>query len=168
MEQRFKLGATFALIGKYSLAYKWLKQLQKQGFEGDSSYYFWLATSAYHLGHEQTAQKAWVKVVEINPEKEGMEPWSEMNVTSGFEHHLPSILKRLESEFIEERLFAIFLVKHSKHKQSLMKNKLFTDNSSFTVLEKQYADSVKNRTKERELQIIDFADRTADLLYHTF
>ena len=168
MEQRFKLGATLALIGKYSLAYKWLKQLQKQGFEGDSSYYFWLATSAYHLGHEQTAQKAWLKVVEINPEKEGMEPWSEMNVTTGLEHHLPSILKKLESEFIEERLFAIFLVKHSKHKQSLLKNKLFTDNPSFTTLEKQYANFVKNKQQEREVFNIDFADRTAELLYKHF
>ena len=61
MEHRFKLGATFALIGKYSLAYKWLKQLQKQGFEGDSAYYFWLATSAYHLGHEQTATEGMEK-----------------------------------------------------------------------------------------------------------
>lgn len=168
MEHRFKLGATFALIGKYSLAYKWLKQLQKQGFEGDSSYYFWLATSAYHLGHEQTAKKAWMKVVEINPEKEGMEPWSEMNAASGLEHHTPSILKKLESEFIEERLFAVFLIKHSKHKKSLMKNKLFTDNSSFTLLEKQYADVVKSKPKERELTTVDFADRTADLLYQYF
>lgn len=169
MEHRFKLGATFALIGKYSLAYKWLKQLQKQGFEGDSSFYFWLATSAYHLGREQTARKAWKKVVEINPEKEGMEPWGEMNAAvSGFEHYLPSILKRLESEFIEERLFAIFLVKHSKHKQSLMKNKLFTNNSAFTSLEKEYADAVKNMSESRELMAIDFADRTADLLYQDF
>lgn len=169
MEQRFKLGATFALIGKYSLAFKWLKQLQKQGFEGDSSYYFWLATSAYHLGYEQTAKKAWIKVVEINPEKEGMEPWSDMNAAaSGLEDHIPTILKKLESEFLEERLFAIFLLKHSKHKQSLLKNKLFANNSSFTSLEKQYIDVLKRNPKERELSTIDFADRTADLLYQHF
>lgn len=169
IEHRFKLGATFALIGKYSLAYKWLKQLQKKGFEGDASFYFWLATSAYHLGHELTAHKAWKKVVEINPDKEGMEPWSESNVAiAGFEHHLPSILKRLESEHIEERLFAIFLVKHSKHKQSLVKNKLFIKNTAFTSLEKSYADCVKDINKERELTVIDFADRTADLLYQHF
>ena len=169
MEHRFKLGATFALIGKYSLAYKWMKQLQKQGFEGDSAYYFWLATSAYHLGHEHTAQKAWKKVVEINPEKEGMEPWNEMHTSvSSFEHHMPSILKRLESGFIEERLFAIFLIKHSKHKQSLLKHKLVTDNSTFTLLEKQYVNVLKNQYEEREPSAIDFADRTADLLYQDF
>lgn len=168
MEQRFKLGATFALIGKYSLAYKWLKQLQRQGFEGDSAFYFWLATAAYHLGHEQTALKAWMKVVEIQPEKEGMEPWSEMNITSGLEHHMPTILKKLESEFIEERLFAIFLVKHSKHKKSIVDSKIFKNRSSFTSLEKQYVDVLTNEQQAREASVIDFADRTADLLYKYF
>ena len=169
IEHQFKLGATFALIGKYTLAYKWLKQLQNKGFQGDSSFYFWLATSAYHLGKEKTAYKAWQKVVELNPDKEGLEPWGEESTAvSGFEHHLPSIVKRLESEFIEERLFAIFLVKHSKHKQSLVKNKLFTKNPSFTSLEKAYANVVKRSNENRELTPIDFADRTADLLYQHF
>lgn len=168
MEHRFKLGATFALIGKYSLAYKWLKQLQKQGFEGDGSYYYWLATSAYHLGHEKTARKAWTKVVELNPEKDGMEPWGDLHVASGLEDHKQTIVKKLESEFIEERLFAIFLVKHSKHKQSLLKHNLLINNASFTPLEQQYAEILKDEHLERELSAIDFADRTADLLYQNF
>lgn len=169
IEHRFKLGATFALIGKYALAYKWLKQLHNKGFAGDGSFYFWLATSAYHLGHEQTAHKAWRRVIKINPDKEGLEPWGENHTAiTGFEHHLPSIVKRLESECIEERLFAIFLVKHSKHKQSLIRNKLFTQNAAFTLLEKEYATIVKHVNREHEATALDFADRTADILYQYF
>lgn len=168
-EHRFKLGATFALIGNYASAYKWLNALQKQGFEGDGTFYYWLTISAYHLGHEQAARKAWKRVVEMNPEKEGMEPWGDMNATSeGFEHHLPSIIKRLESEFIEERLFAIFLLKHSVHKQKLLKNQVFTMKQNFTEWEKDYADLVQEPNKDRQLTAIGFADRTAELLYQHF
>ncbi|WP_110928498.1 tetratricopeptide repeat protein [Bacillus massiliglaciei] len=168
-EHRFKLGATFALVGKYALGYKWLKQLLKQGFEGDGSFYYWLSISAYHLGHQATAEQAWKKVVEINPEKEGMEPWSEMNVSAnGFEHHLPSIVKRLESEYIEERLFAIFLLKHSSHKKDLMNKEILMKNQHFGSMEKEYADLVKFPHKERENSAILFADRTAELLYQHF
>ncbi|MEK4538788.1 MULTISPECIES: tetratricopeptide repeat protein [Peribacillus] len=168
-EHRFKLGATFALIGNYASAYKWLKILQKQGFEGDGTFYYWLTISAFHLGHEQAARKAWKKVVEMNPEKEGMEPWGDMNATSdGFEHHFPSIIKRLESEFIEERLFAIFLLKHSVHKKKLLKNQVLNLNQNFTDLERDYADLVQAPAKNRQLTPIDFADRTAELLYQHF
>ena len=167
-EHRFKLGATFALIGRYEAAYKWLKILQKQGFEGDGTFYYWLSVSAHHLGHEQAARKAWRKVVEMNPEKEGMEPWGDMNATSsGFEHHFPSILKRLDSEYIEERLFAIFLLKHSSHKQQLLNNKVL-DEARETQLEKDYAQLVQETNVARQLTPIEFADRTADLLYRHY
>ena len=49
-----------------------------------------------------------------------------------------------------------------------MKNKLLTDNLLFTLLEKQYANILKNEHQDRELLAIDFADRTADLLYQHF
>ncbi|RFU63887.1 tetratricopeptide repeat protein [Peribacillus glennii] len=169
MEHRFKLGATFALTGKYALAYKWLKQLQKNGYEGDGTFYYWLALSAFHLGHEATAQKAWKKMLQLNPDKKGLEPWREINpAENDFEQDLPSILKRLDSEFIEERMFAIFLTKHSSQKDSVINHPSFQKNSLFTPLEENYAQAVLDVSNEEILPAIDFADRVAELLYHHY
>ncbi len=77
VEHQFKLGTTFALLGEYEMAYSWLKKLYKQGFEGDGAFYYWLASSAYHTGRQQTAEKSWQRVIQLNPEKEGQEPWKE-------------------------------------------------------------------------------------------
>ncbi|WP_108671590.1 tetratricopeptide repeat protein [Peribacillus acanthi] len=163
-EQQFKLGATFALVGKYDAAYKWLKQLYKKGFEGDGTFYYWLSSAAYHLGHETTARKAWRRVIELNPEKEGMEPWGELNIAvNGFEHHVPSILKRLESEFQEERLFAIFLLKHSMQRDKVVDQVAF--GKHFSDLEKEYAAFVLHKKKKETGTPIDFSDQIAELLY---
>ncbi|GAA3319655.1 hypothetical protein GCM10020331_027440 [Ectobacillus funiculus] len=43
--------------GIFELAYKWLKLLRRRGYEGDVSYYYWLAYSAYMVGDEQMAEK---------------------------------------------------------------------------------------------------------------
>ena len=43
-------------------------------------------------------------------EKKGLEPWSDEHPTAnGFEEHVPSILKKLESDHVEERMFGSFL-----------------------------------------------------------
>jgi len=76
MEHRYKLGATFALVGRFDLAFKWLRHLYKIGFDGDYSFYYWLSYSAYYNGHEQLAKTAWEKVIEQSPEKRGQEPWA--------------------------------------------------------------------------------------------
>ena len=75
-EHQFKLGATFALVGEYELGYMWLKKLYKQGFDGDGPFYYWLSYSAYFTGSEDFAHAIWEKVVELNPDKEGFEPWN--------------------------------------------------------------------------------------------
>ncbi|MBD1381465.1 tetratricopeptide repeat protein [Metabacillus arenae] len=101
-EHRYKLGATFALVGRYPQAYKWLKSLYRLGFEGDDTFYYWLSHSAYYIGHEDFAKMLWNKVVELNPSKQGTEPWQE-----------------LEQDFfdqltIEERLASIFFASQMK------------------------------------------------------
>ena len=58
-ENRYKLGATLALIGEYETSYKWLKSLKKLGYEGEVGYYFWLAQAAYFTGNDETARSAW-------------------------------------------------------------------------------------------------------------
>ncbi|PLS17951.1 tetratricopeptide repeat protein [Bacillus sp. M6-12] len=165
MEQRFKLGATFALVGKYDLAYQWLKQLQKNGFEGDATFYYWLALSAHYQGYEHTAKQAWKRVLDISPDKAGMEPWAEGNTqTAGFRTQMPSILKRMESEYTEERLFAIFLAKHSLEKDKLIQHSLFMENENLTEPEQGYIMLLGGKNQSVNSGI-EFADRTAELLY---
>ncbi|KPB05600.1 tetratricopeptide repeat protein [Bacillus sp. CHD6a] len=78
VEHRYKLGATFGLIGRHELSYKWLRSLQKNGFQGDATFYFWLANAAYQTERYTVAEQAWSKVLELNPEKAGTEPWNQM------------------------------------------------------------------------------------------
>lgn len=99
LEHRYKLGATFALVGHYPLAYKWLRSLYKQGFEGDEVFYYWLSYSAYFTGNVTFAEQMWERVIKENKEKEGSEPWN----VSGDANH------RVGSMTLEERLYAIFL-----------------------------------------------------------
>jgi tetratricopeptide (TPR) repeat protein len=82
VEHRYKLGATFGLIGRYDLAFKWLRSLQKNGFQGDGTFFFWLANAAYHTERYTVAEQAWAKVLEYNPEKAGTEPWTQVEEMS--------------------------------------------------------------------------------------
>ncbi|WP_223701351.1 helix-turn-helix domain-containing protein [Sutcliffiella deserti] len=75
VEHRYKLGATFGLIGRQDLAFKWMRSLQRNGFQGDSTFYYWLANAAYHTSHFTVAEQAWAKVLELSPDKVGTEPW---------------------------------------------------------------------------------------------
>lgn len=98
-EHRYKLGASFALVRKYEQAYKWLKSIYKQGFEGDETFYYWLSYSSYYIGNKQFAEHIWQKVLEENPSKKGSEPWNE-NINE---------VSRFLNMSKEERLYAIFL-----------------------------------------------------------
>ncbi|MFZ3590157.1 tetratricopeptide repeat protein [Bacillus sp. DJP31] len=75
IEHRYKLGATFGMVGKYDLALPWLLSLKKIGFDGDATFYYWLSYSAYHMKYGQLATYAWKKVLALKPEKEGSAPW---------------------------------------------------------------------------------------------
>jgi len=57
-EQRSKLGATFFSLGEYEFAYRWLKSAETLGV-WDQTFYYWLAISAYRIGKEREALKAW-------------------------------------------------------------------------------------------------------------
>jgi len=106
VEHRYKLGATFGLVGRYDLAYKWLRNLQKQGFQGDETFYYWLSHSAYFTGHVDIAKQAWEKVILENPEKIGSEPWA-----IGKTKYFNDVLDRwLQGDYIEERLYGLFLL----------------------------------------------------------
>ncbi|KUP05266.1 hypothetical protein Q75_13175 [Bacillus coahuilensis p1.1.43] len=151
-EHRFKLGATFALIEHHTKAYGWLKNLQKQGFEGDASFHYWLSKAAYYSGNKQTAEAAWKKVVLESPEKEGQEPWKEPSSFKGFEEHIPSVMKKLSSDQEEERLFALFLMSVSKKREEILKQPKFYDIQSFTVLEKLYLAEILQGNRATQIE----------------
>jgi len=166
-EQQYKLGATFALIGRFDLAYMWLKHLQKYGFAGDDTFYYWLSTCAYHLGYEQSAQKAWKKVIELNPEKAGLEPWGEIvSGINGFEHQVPVIVKKLESDLNEERLFGLFLYKHCFQKDNAALLEAVEDNEKFTNFERTYLKYINNENSTDDDAY--FIDNVSELLYQQY
>ncbi|XJZ26892.1 tetratricopeptide repeat protein [Bacillota bacterium Lsc_1132] len=137
-EHQFKLGATFALVGEFDLAYFWLKKLYKYGFAGDGPFYYWLSLAAYHTGNVVFAKNIWKKVIDINPEKIGLEPWNdEREGINGLEDHSQSISRKLESDYVEERLFSLFLISVSKKREEML---ALVKMDKFTEIEKQYAD----------------------------
>lgn len=105
IEHRYKLGATFALVGRFDLAFKWLRHLYKIRFDGDYSFYYWLSYSAYYTGHEQLAKTAWEKVVELSPNKRGQEPWA-----ISFEGKMA---RWLASRDIAEVLYGLYMISKS-------------------------------------------------------
>ncbi|TCJ06451.1 tetratricopeptide repeat protein [Cytobacillus praedii] len=165
IEHQFKLGATFALTGEYDEAFSLLRSLQKKGFDGDGTFFYWLSYAAYYTGREAIAQSAWKKAIQMNPEKEGSEPWNEdKTVLDGFENHHVSILKKLESDYIEERLFALFLTSVSAGKDEILASKEMKQNQRFSHLEREYLSFL--RTKE---EMADQAlHETAILLYQNY
>ncbi|MFD3446515.1 tetratricopeptide repeat protein [Microbacteriaceae bacterium 4G12] len=112
IEHRFKLGTMFATIGRFESAYKWLKSLKRTGYEGDFSFYHWLAYSAYMTGDTQTAEKTWKHVVAMYPDKEGKEPWLYPNFGNSDAQILLVQLKRAfeAAETIEEKMLALYLL----------------------------------------------------------
>lgn len=96
IEQQYKLGATFSLIGRYDLGFKWLKKLYMSGFEGDDTFYYWLSCSAYRTGRKDFAKMIWKRMKEEYPEDGRIEPWKN-------EAEKPPVYRKTE-----ERVAALF------------------------------------------------------------
>lgn len=137
-EQQFKAGATLALIGRYAEAYRWLKKLHKNGFEGDAGFYYWLSHAAYWTGRLQTAQSAWARVLRENPEKEGLEPWASAEEERGAEYDVERIVALLNGEREEERLFGIFLLSLTPDQKAVLTHPSFCDIDQLQPHEKVY------------------------------
>ncbi|MDN7247285.1 tetratricopeptide repeat protein [Planococcus shenhongbingii] len=137
-EHRYKLGATFALVGKYKEAYRWLRSLQKRGFDGDPAFYFWLSHAAYHSGHEDIAKQAWKHLTQMDPGKDGYEPWAEqaaMPHPDALEHDRDYLVGKLDHPQTSERLFGLFLLGKSAHKQEIVSHPNWLKSEQPTVLE---------------------------------
>lgn len=167
-DHQYKLGATFALVGEFEAAYQLLRKLQKHGYEGDGAFYYWLAYSAYFTGKEQLAHSVWEKVLEINPEKAGFEPWSKHHPTaSGYEESMALILKKLDSHHVEERLFAVFLLSLSDDTDRDLFVKEQEKFEQFSALEKQYVSMIRSGILPENSQI-PAAHEVALLLYKQY
>ncbi|MCM3765760.1 tetratricopeptide repeat protein [Neobacillus niacini] len=163
-EHQFKLGTSFALVGEYELAYFWLKKLYKTGFDGDGPFYYWLSHAAFFTGRETFAVTIWKKVLELNPDKEGHEPWNVERPASGFEDLSRSIFQKLESDYVEERLFALFLTSVSSKKDEIITSKRLFQNQKFTKLEKEYISLLRSGKPSRTAE----AQEVAELFYENY
>lgn len=171
-ENRYKLGATFALIGQYEEAYKWLRSMTKKGYEGDAGFYFWLAQSAYFAGHGAFAEETWKTLLKIDPTKEGLEPWANGDVTklrNSAENHRDFIIRQLTDENESSRLFGLFLLKRSAHKQEIVAHPTLLNVPSFSALEKlslayalEYDFNEKEKAEKNFLRFMQVAEKIAD------
>ena len=123
IEHRYKLGATFALVGNHAEAFNLLRGIQKNGFEGDAGFYFWLAHSAYFTGHDQIAKKSYASLIDMDPSKEGFEPWKD--ITEEFEPDSVEqdrnfLLGKIQNEYRSERMLGFYLLGKSAHKQEII------------------------------------------------
>lgn len=170
-EHRFKLGATLALIGRYDLAYKWLKSLYKKGFSGDASFYFWLSHSAYFAGDEGLSRQVWAILLEMDPSKDGFEPWTHaMLQEDDLLNNVEYIKVQLQHDDSFERLFGLFLLEKTPYKHEILANPTIIKVEEYTAIEKVFLAFVLGRDLEEDailkplLQMIE----VAEILYQRF
>lgn len=148
-DYRYKLGATLALVGENKLAYKWLQSMAKKGFPGDSGFYFWLAQSAYFSGFVDEAKKAWNTLIELDPSKEGFEPWlhvKEDEPMTSLVQNKEIIIDKINSQYSAHRMFGFFLLKKSAYKQEIIAHPKLIDLSKYSGIEKLFLAYALNHT----------------------
>jgi tetratricopeptide (TPR) repeat protein len=146
IEHRYKLGATFALVGRFDLAFKWLHNLYKIGFDGDGAFYYWLSYAAYNMGYQQFAKTLWKKVIHLNPEKQGQEPWA--HASSRKSEEMTRIQNWLNSRNTSEVLYGLYLVSKSSYKEELVQQDCFQRHLTQDSLVKQFARFIVSGTDD--------------------
>lgn len=174
IEHRYKLSATFSLIGKHEEAFQLFHQMEKQGFDGDAGFYFWYAHSAYFTGHQAIAEKAYAKLVEIDETKAGYEPWKDIEEelhAGHVEKDRAYLLKKIQNEFSSERMFGYYLLGKSAYKQEILSHPTYIDLSRLSQEENVFL--MSSLSKEFQLTF-DFskayirAYETTELLYRAY
>lgn len=144
VEHRYKLGATFALVGQHEEAYPLFRHLQKNGYEGDAGFYFWLAHSAYFTGHESIAKKAYASLLEIDETKEGYEPWQgveEEIQPDSVEQDRTFLLNKIQNTYRSERMLGFFLLGKSAHQQEILSHPAYIKVETLTAEEQLFLTS---------------------------
>lgn len=138
-ENRYKLGATLALVGEFETAYKWLSSMKRKGYDGDAGFYFWLAQAAYFSGHKEEGKQAWKTLVAMDPTKEGVEPWSNVPddvLDESLESNREFIIEKITSQYSTHRMFGFFLLSKSAFKQEIIAHPKLIDLSAYSGIEK--------------------------------
>ncbi|MEG0471154.1 MAG: tetratricopeptide repeat protein [Solibacillus sp.] len=171
-ENRYKLGATLALIGQYEEAFKWLRSMAKKGYEGDTGFYFWLAQAAFFSGHEQFALDTWKILLALDPSKEGLEPWANGETAkygNTIENNREFLMRQFSDDNESGRLLGLFLLKRSAHKQEMVAHPTILDVSNFTELEKlalayalEYEFNEKASAEKSFLRLMEVAEKIVD------
>ncbi len=171
IEHRYKLGATFALVGKHKEAYHWLRSLQRRGFEGDAGYYFWLSHAAYFSGREEVAKDAYATLISMDPTKVGYEPWRDVEEglqADSLEQDRDFLLNKIQNQYRSERMFGFYLLGKSGHKQELISHPSYIDMDKLTEMERlflagslDYEFMPKTRFDKSFMRALE----TTDLLY---
>lgn len=173
VEQRYKLGATFSLVGKHEEAYRLFRQLQRTGYDGDAGFYFWFAHSAYFTGHESIAKKAYSSLLEIDPTKEGYEPWRDLEQElqhDSVEQDRTFLLNKIQNVYRSERMLGLYLLGKSAHKQEILSHPAYIKVEELTTEEKLF---LTNSIREELFVVVDFeasylrALETTEILYKT-
>ena len=141
IEHRYKLGATFALLGRHKEAFEWFRSLQKQGYEGDAGFYYWLSHSAYSTGHEEIARSAYAKLIEIDSTKAGYEPWQDIEgkiEPDSVEQDREFLLGKIRNEYRSERMLGLFLLGKSGHKQEIISHPTYINVDELSSLEQLF------------------------------
>lgn len=141
VEHRYKLGATFALVGRHKEAFGWLRSLQKHGFEGDAGFYFWLSNSAYFTGHEDISKDAYAKLIEIDPSKKGFEPWTDVEgemQADSVEQDRQFILSKIQNEYRSERMLGFYILGKSAHKQEIISHPSYIEIEKLSMVERLF------------------------------
>lgn len=169
-ENRYKLGATLALIGEYETSYKWLRSLKRSGYEGDPGFYFWLAQAAYFTGNDEAARSSWRQLLELDPSKEGYEPW--INDADGkkiLSNAREFIINKVTSKEEEDHMFGFFILKKSPHKQEIIAHPKYISVTQYSELAQialayalEHSLNTKNQTEQMLLRIMETAEIIAE------
>lgn len=138
-DDRYKLGATLALVGENELAFKWLYSMWKNGHMNVPGFYFWLAHAAYFSGREEIAKQVWETLIEIDPSKKGLEPWLNVNQdieSDSLENNREFVIGKLSSDYSADRMFGFFLLRKSIFKQEIIAHPNLIDISKYNGIEK--------------------------------
>lgn len=174
IEHRYKLGATFALVGKHKEAFEWLRSLQKQGFEGDAGFYFWLSHSAYFTGNEEISKNAYTVLLEIDPTKKGYEPWADVEgeiKIDSVEQDREFLLAKIRNEYQSERMLGFYLLGKSAHKQEIISHPSYINVEELSLFEKLFLasglsnDDMPNTSFDKSFR---HALKTTELLYEQY
>lgn len=141
VEHRYKLAATFALVGKHEEAFPLFRQLQKTGYEGNAGFYFWFAHSAYFTGHEAIAKKAYAALLEIDATKDGFQPWRDLEqgiIRDSIEQDRTFLLNKIQNVYRSERMLGFFLLGKSAHKQEILSHPAYITVDILTDEEKLF------------------------------